>query len=85
MFNSSQYLIAEQDDMRYVVRVVSKTPTHYTIERPLFVCWGSTFKRWGQVSTVTKKYVERKFKVMPDELAAKYKAIQQNQPSSFLF
>jgi len=80
-----KYFIKVVSGYRHVIRVISETDTHYTIERPLFNCWGGIFSHWGRKSVVRKMYVDRNFDPMSANLVDKYSTIQRNQTSDQLY
>jgi hypothetical protein len=89
MFKAGDYLYWEQKDgrdlTRYVVRVVKASKNRATIERPLFVCFGSAFKRWGQKATVRQEYLARTFQLMPVKLRQRYERIRDGESTDKLF
>ena len=83
-----KYLYKTDSDTgyRYVYRILSETDTHMETSVPLFVCWGSTFKRWSKPKLITKKYLQqRKFIPLPQTIADLYDGIKKDDSTEVLF
>jgi hypothetical protein len=85
MFKQGDYIFRTVEGMRYVYRVMKANETHYEVQCPYFVCWGSTFARWSPNQSRTKKYIEKNFTLLPDDIAKRYAEIKKDQPTSILF
>ena len=85
MFEAGNHVFFETDRGRYVYRIAGTTKKHYYVQVPLFSCWASKFARWSPVRKLTRAYIEKKCKLLPNDIAMRYIDIRKGDSAWKLF